>query len=483
MPADQEPKLPHRFFPSLTVLIFLFLISLAGPAPAQDVADKFPDPARVTADYPDEAQRYAAFETLDTVLTRLAPKPVSRAAYNKLFSYEANYNNIESLHLQAGAQSQAYKDWVAKRDAAIGDFALARAVVDKYQLTGLKAAPLPSPKAQPVPNVSPPASVPNSAPNPNQAPSPNPPPSYDPKLFTAPRRQFVSEHTAFFFLLPVAFVSWFLMYWAARFLLGRAGETSLSGNPPQPEVDRDWPSLPETLRTVHLPGVKYYVRAYTGLVLDKSTQVTTSTFTSSTPDQVNVIGNTVQVTPGVTTTTRTRSQADTLRIRTPELRESTWTFTGSSGNQIFPGQILTALTRPTKDGFSEFVLAYNHATGELIRVEEGLAAAHASTGLLGWLAQPVATLIGTIGFSIVIAYLLTSPPPIITFGFDMSGVILLMAGGFCSLTTAFFMTNLLRARVRDRRSKNLIDEYGAPFRQYCQQIRPAVEKRFGIKTC
>jgi len=437
----------------------------AGPLRAQDISDKFPDPVRVTADYPDEAQRYAAFETLDTVLTSVAPKPLSPAAYKKIFAYEANYNNIEATHLQSGSQSPAYKDWVLSRDSAIGDFALAHAVLAQYQLSGLRAAPRPAPTSPPVASVNPPA------------PNPNPGQSYDPQLFTAPRRQFVSEHTAFLLLLPVAFLSWGLMYFLASFLLGQAGEKRLAASPPPPELSSDWPPLPDALRTAKLPGVKYYLKAYTGLVLDKSTRVTTTSFTSSTPDHVSVIGNTVQVTPGQTTTTRTSHQADTLRIRTPELREATWTFTGRSGDQVFPGQILTALARPTRDGFFEFVLAYNHSTGELIRVEQGLASAHASKGFLGWLAQPAATLVGTIGFSIVIGYLLTSPPPIISFAFDMSGVILLLAGGFCSLTAAFFMTALLRSRVCDRRSKKLITQYGEPFRQYCEQIRPAVQKR------
>jgi hypothetical protein len=347
----------------------------------------------------------------------------------------------------------------------MGDFVLAHAVLAKYQLSDLRAGPHPAPASPPVANVNPPAS------------NPNPGPGYDPQLFTAPRRQFVSEHTAFLLLLPVAFLSWGLMYFLASFLLGQAGEKRLAASPPPPEPSPDWPPLPDALRTAQLPGVKYYLKAYTGLVLAKSTRVTTTSFTSSTPDHVSVIGNTVQVTPGQTTTTRTSHQADTLRMRTPELREATWTLTGRSGDQVFPGQILTALARPTRDGFFEFVMAYNHSTGELIRVEQGLANAHASKGFLGWLAQPVATLVGTIGFSIVIGYLLTSPPPIISFDFDMSGVILLLAGGFCSLTAAFFMTALLRSRVSDRRSKKLITQYGEPFRQYCEQIRPAVQKR------
>ncbi len=102
-------------------------------------------------------------------------------------------------------------------------------------------------------------------------------------------------------------------------------------------VSRGFRGQPDDLRSAHLPGVSYYLRKYKGLVLDKATRVTTSSFTSSTPDHASVIGNTVQVIPSQTTTTRTSVQNDTLRIRTPELRESTWTFTGRSGDQVFPG--------------------------------------------------------------------------------------------------------------------------------------------------
>ena len=126
------------------------------------------------------------------------------------------------------------------------------------------------------------------------------------------------------------------------------------------------------------------------------------------------------------------------------------------------------------------MLAYNHATGELIRVEQGLSNAHASRGFLGWLAQPVATLVGTIGFSIVIAYLLTSPPPIISFDFDMSGAILLLAGGFCSLTAAFFMTALLRSRVCDRRSQKLIEQSGARSVNTANKSDPPCKNGVGV---
>jgi hypothetical protein len=197
---DPQPKPSRRFFSASFFLVVLAMVGIAGSVQAQDIADKFPDPARVTADYPDPAERYAAFETLDTVLTSVAPKPVSQTAYKKLFAYEANYNNIESTHLQSGAQSPAYKEWVLKRDSAIGDFALAHAVLARYQLSGLRAAPHPVPTPQPTPQQMPEVKPPVSNPNPGLG--------YDPKLFTAPRRQFVSQHTAFFFLLPVALLSW-----------------------------------------------------------------------------------------------------------------------------------------------------------------------------------------------------------------------------------------------------------------------------------
>ncbi len=87
--------------------------------------------------------------------------------------------------------------------------------------------------------------------------------------------------------MPLVPVSWIAMYVLPLLLLGRSGTTQLlpvSQNPSLPGA----PSLPESLHVVQLPGVRYAVKTFSGLVLDKQTTFTTTTSTSTTPGHVEV---------------------------------------------------------------------------------------------------------------------------------------------------------------------------------------------------
>ena len=70
----------------LTPMLLAFLLLGAAILRADDPAAHFPEIAQVTADYPDEAQRSAAFSLLSDALTRAEPRPVSKDAYNKIFN-------------------------------------------------------------------------------------------------------------------------------------------------------------------------------------------------------------------------------------------------------------------------------------------------------------------------------------------------------------------------------------------------------------
>ena len=50
------------------------------------------------------------------------------------------------------------------------------------------------------------------------------------------------------------------MYWAAWLLANRSGIKSLMAHAPPLETYPDLPPLPEALRTIRLPGVRYYVK-------------------------------------------------------------------------------------------------------------------------------------------------------------------------------------------------------------------------------
>jgi len=434
-----------------------FAVGFAAQAPAQnrDVSTLFPEPNQVKADFPADPKRYAAFFALSTTFNATASRPLSRAAYTKSFDYEGAYNGIETLHMQQGMRSQAYKDWAAQRDKLVTDRAFLRSVLDKYHVANLPRAARPAP-----------------------APPPNAPPGYASPPAQSRMSPEEARHRLFIWALPLVPVSWIAMYVLPLLLLRRSGTTRLlavSQNPPLAGS----PSLPESLHVVHLPGVRYAVKTFSGFVLDKQTTFTTTSVTTTTPGHVNVVGNVATVTPGQTTTHRTTHRTDVLRVRTPEQREATWTFTGQSGVNIFAGQMISAVARPMKDDFSEFLVSYNHNTGQVVPAE-GLDNANRTSGLMAFLAQPMATVAGTLGFLIVVGYYLTTPPYIFQFGLDMGGFILLLFSAFCSLTVAFFLTHWLQYKVMQQRNALFLAKYGPQFRQFFEQSTPALQKRFDV---
>ncbi len=119
----------------------------------RDVSTLFPDPNQVKADYPADPERYAAFFALSITLNATAARPLSRAAYTKSFDYEGSYNGIETLHMQQGMRTEAYKDWAAQRDKLVTDRAFLHSVLVKYHVADLpkvaRPAPAPVPMVQP----------------------------------------------------------------------------------------------------------------------------------------------------------------------------------------------------------------------------------------------------------------------------------------------------------------------------------------------
>jgi hypothetical protein len=233
----------------LLIAIFIFVAGFAirSPAQNQDGTGMFPDPGKVTADYPDEVQRYAAFSTLYDALIVDAPKPMSKANYEKSFTYTAVYNGIENEHLMAGRQSPVYQTWAAQRDKMIDDFTFRRSVLEKYHLAAL------TPIARP-----PPPSAVNTA------------PGYQPSSGQAAQTTFVLPNVnqqiydqsspgerlnrlcvrAF----PVVAVSLVAMIWLPWLMLGRSGIKSRFTKPPTLEPDGNLPPLPESLRVIPTAG-------------------------------------------------------------------------------------------------------------------------------------------------------------------------------------------------------------------------------------
>ena len=129
----------------LAALVFLAFGSVCAMA-QDDIVERFPEIAQVTADYPDDAQRAAAFSTLDDALNAAAPKPVTRAVYERSTEYGGSSNAILSMHMaNGGMQNGEYRAFNARYSQFLDDSNFRRSVLEKYQVGGMAAHPRPPP--------------------------------------------------------------------------------------------------------------------------------------------------------------------------------------------------------------------------------------------------------------------------------------------------------------------------------------------------
>jgi hypothetical protein len=422
----------------------------------QDISALFPAPAQVTADFPDDVERCVAFQVLYQALYDDAPRPQSRAAYEKDFAYQGSSTGIENLHMQQGMQT--YRPWVARRDKVLGDSAFRRSVLEKYHLKDQRPTVTP-----------PPANYQQSAGQTGQA------PFVQPKYQKSPGQALKELCVRLFPLMAASFAGMIFLPW---WIMNHSGiklaveprlQTAADGSPP----------LPESLRVIQMPGVRYMVDTMSGRVFDKEISMTTSAHTTTIPGQITTIGSTIHSTPGYTSTHVSTTQKDVVWIYTPARHEAAWTFIGG-GFKVRPGQIISAIARKAKGGHLDFLLAYNHTTGQLEPQTSNLFLAHGvRNAVRGFIAQPVSTLAGSVGFAIAVGYFLTLG---IENLININGVDffigLWVVGGFCALTFAFFFTHWLQWHVADRRNKRFVARYGPQFRQFFEQGTPALQKLF-----
>ena len=370
-------------------LLLIALLALATTAHAQDPAAQFPAIPQVNADYPDEAQRSAAFSILSDALTRAEPRPVSKDAYNKIFDYQGSANGILTGHMANGAmQNGQYRAFNDQVNQYLDSTDFRRGVLQKYGVEELVQHP----------QARPPGYTPELPTTPGQAQyqqsqvqvqqaqsqaaatlvkllSPAPIRPVQRPIFEADADVFdqLPKLVAFSLLgLPA-------MYFAAYFVLNRSGigRKIYTAWPPMPG---SLPALPPELQIVKLPNVRYAVCTLSGLVLDVRRQQHRTVVTTTTPGQEvrNQYGTLVSSTPGTTTSHVTSTNETILYVRKPNGLEDTWSIFDSAFD-CRPGNIISVLARPLKTGEGDILLAYNHATGRIDRTA-ALDTAHSARG-------------------------------------------------------------------------------------------------------
>lgn len=151
---------------------------------------------------------------------------------------------------------------------------------------------------------------------------------------------------------------------------------------PAPAGARD--SLPDELRTVRVLGRSYEIEARSGTVVDKESHIEERLHVQAVGGGATVIGDQVSVRPPQVHVHTEITRKDCLWVRDATGRENAWNFTNAA-LQARAGHTLSAVARPASDGKAEFLLAYNHTTGQLDTFD-GLARAHQPRRLLAWLA-------------------------------------------------------------------------------------------------
>ncbi|HTF89325.1 MAG TPA: hypothetical protein VK843_13015 [Planctomycetota bacterium] len=146
-------------------------------------------------------------------------------------------------------------------------------------------------------------------------------------------------------------------------------------------------SVPDELRTVRVLGRSYEVEALTGTVVDKESHIEERQHVYTTGGVATVTGDSVSVTPTQVHVHTEITRKDCLWVRDAAGRENAWNFTNAS-LQARAGHRLSAIARRAADGRPEFLLAYNHTTGQL-ETFDGLARAHQPRRLLAWIAATV----------------------------------------------------------------------------------------------
>jgi hypothetical protein len=279
---------------------------------------------------------------------------------------------------------------------------------------------------------------------------------------------------AFMRAFPVMIITVVLMALLSGVLV-RAASRSYSAVPPSAAAPAGMPALPEDLRVVKLPLMEYSVEAISAIALEKEITMDTHAYTSTTAGQVYSVGNQIHSTPGQTTTSISTTQKDLIWVRTTDGRETSWTFTGGDF-KVRPGHVISAITLAGGSGKQEFVLSYNHNTGQLIEFK---GVPYGTRGSKAWW---VSTFIGSIGFGIAVAMILSIQPEPVRDPVDL--LIRPLAdwvmGGIAAGILSFFVVGRATAKINGKRQAAYRQKYPAGFRQFLQQSTPALQKFFGV---
>lgn len=304
------------------------LLSLCAPAQTLDAA-RFPSVDRVLSEAGDDAEHYATLKVLSEAAQQAGP--------TGQLLFGAYYNALNDIDFRLrGGDPAAYASFTASVQQRLGPGDFRDRVRNRYGLNGATHAPA---------------------------------------------REGDELDRAIAASVPHWIAALLVLLLASPLLVFLLDRRDLAG------ASNPHDSLPAELRTVRVLGRSYAVEARTGTVVEKETLVEQRLHVHTSGGGATVVGDQVSVAPTQVHAHTEITRKDCLWVRDASGRESAWNFTNAA-LQARPGHHVSALARPAADGGVEFLLAYNHATGQLDTFA-GLARAHQPRRLLAWIATSV----------------------------------------------------------------------------------------------
>jgi hypothetical protein len=123
-----------RSFSLLCFFALVGLLGLAAPARAEGVV--FPDAAQVTTDYPDEVERYTAFNLLAKFIGQFGSKPMSQSDSQKQSAYQSAALAMMQAKVSNGSLTPEYMNFVRQTAKLRMNPKFQQAVLKRYHLPG-----------------------------------------------------------------------------------------------------------------------------------------------------------------------------------------------------------------------------------------------------------------------------------------------------------------------------------------------------------
>jgi hypothetical protein len=402
----------------LAALVLATAALAASPAAAaqQDgVGVRFPDVSQVVADYPDDAERFIAFDILFNKLGEATRGTRTPGAYALSSAYLSARGEVQDKYDKQGRDSEVYKNFTNRSGRLFSDPTFKRSVYEKYGLTNLPAAGSGTSGGS------------------------------DGGFVLFPElpgdRSDAEIKAAFLEAFPIWAATALGMIGLAWVLMRSAGVKTVRVPPPA-DSPFGLPQLPESLRTVSVAGRRYDVYSSSAQVIDRG--------------------------PGGRT-----SGTDLVWVRTPDRHETSLTFS-SGAFKPGPGHILSTIERPSPDGTGDVLVAYNHTTDQC-EMFLGVHAVHATRILIPWLLVAVAGSIpGAFGLGLLFHRLggLSGHP------LWVSLLALWIMAGVTSAIIAAFVALRTKVKLEAARTRSFVDNYLPDYRRFFTDSTATLTRHF-----